>query len=724
MKITPPVAACPRPSVGRTGSARAPLLWITTAAASAALLAGCGGGSGGGYAGFPAAASGAAPETSPAAPAPAPVAAATTVSGTVASGAPFSGAVLTAVDQTGATVCSTTVSTTGTYSCALPPTVKAPIVITARRDDEVLYGVSATTADGTVNVTPLTTIVVARLSPAGDPTKLAGALQVNPDAVTAATIQAQVDQLLALLKPLLDALGTTISPITGAFAADGTGQDRVLDSIAVSVRPDGTAASVEITVRTVPAGGAESPPVVVKFQSSDAVLPILPAVQAAALPPPGLSVAVTDLMSRITACYALPLSQRVNAASDSTAVTGGPADVKAPVCRSLFVGDDPGSYFQSGSKVGRDTSNNGTFAGLFRPGATGVIFDLGRLRYYRPNGDLAITYRTLDTAGNVATDVLVVRDVGGVVKLIGNQLTYSASVRAAIQVRDFVNSPAANYVNVGYDVAVANVLGANGLTIFSKVVVTSPDNKTYTLVPTAGNSSLRFVLPNGVVTGTSIIRLAAEYLDTSIPGNPAAKDTGLVYVSPQFTDAQLGAIDNQGVWKLEFFHVDSSKANVVQTYRTISNAPTIAQARRLPLPELTTAMRAKLIADTANSTRYTFGAPSASNPNVINFSVSGQDAWMVPSGAVAPITLTAFGATATVNNVAGVNFDDQLSVSTSARQGQISCSTATVQDLHCDTSTGVPQYAAGDYYNYLQLSARNADQMESFKGIPLYKIVP
>ena len=90
------------------------------------------------------------------------------MSGVVASGSPFAGASLTVIDRTGATVCDTSTDAKGAYSCILPPATVPPLAITARRDDQALYSVSASLTGGRVNVTPLTTIVVSRLSPNGD----------------------------------------------------------------------------------------------------------------------------------------------------------------------------------------------------------------------------------------------------------------------------------------------------------------------------------------------------------------------------------------------------------------------------------------------------------------------------------------------------------------------------------------------------------------------------
>lgn len=158
-----------------------------------------------------------------------------------------------------------------------------------------------------------------------------------------------------------------------------------------------------MTVRTVPTGGTVSP-ISISFRSADPSPPALPATLAAAqLPPAGTSQAVAALMDRLSACYALTLSQRVNAPSDTGSVTGGPADVIAAVCRTLFVNDDPASYLSGGLRVGRDASNAGAFASLYRSAATGVKFDRGQLEFYRDNADLVLSYRTVDATSGSAT---------------------------------------------------------------------------------------------------------------------------------------------------------------------------------------------------------------------------------------------------------------------------------------------------------------------------------
>jgi hypothetical protein len=694
--IPRPITYCPEPA-GMASLRRLGLIAATVA------IAGCGGGDNDDSAG----------------PAPAPVPVATTMKGVAASGAPFFGAKLTAVDATGATVCDTTVSTTGTYVCELPATTRAPLVISALRDDVGLYSVTAGTTGGTVNVTPITTIVASRLSPNGDPAQLATAIQANPTTVDDTKIQSQVSQVEALLKSLLDSLGDATNPITGSFTADGTGHDRVLDAIAVTVRPDGTAANIEVTVKTIPAS-AEALPVAVSFRSSDPTPPALPAVTAVALPPPGTSTAVADLLKRITACYALPLSQRVNAASDTTAVVGTAADVKSPVCKSAFFNDDPGTYLYGGNRVGRSAANTGSFSGLFRPGATGAVFDRGEIGYYLPNGDVFVVFRTVDAAGNVAVSYSVARNSGGSLKFIGDQYAYFGMVFPSVQERDFINAPSLTYYNVGYDLSVDNVL-SNGVTIFSKVVVTAPGGATYTLVPTVGSNSLRLLRANGTVTGTTILRLNAAYRNLATAGNPAERDTSLVYVSPRLTDSQISELPNQGVWKMEFFHADPARPNVIQTTRTLQRSYQLAEAAQVKFVTLTSPMRARLVELTAQTRNFIYTSPpSATSPNAFYFGNAATNAWAVPSLAVTPSAFTVFGNAPTVNGVIGAPFDDRADISSSARTATVNCSLATNTDAHCDTSTGVTQYAQNSTINYVQLSGRNARLVTHLAGSAFY----
>lgn len=197
---------------------------LAAALLSAALLtvAGCGGGS------------------TPPTPEPPSI----TLSGVAATGAAFVDAVITVIDSTGAVVgTSEPVGTDGVYAVTLSANAKAPFVLVASRTDangdtQTLVSVVESATQTTANVTPITTLIASRLSSSGDPTKLdeelaAGTVEITPQAVADT-----VAEVKAILAPLLAATGTAdANPLTDSFTTDGTGYDRLLDSISITIVP-------------------------------------------------------------------------------------------------------------------------------------------------------------------------------------------------------------------------------------------------------------------------------------------------------------------------------------------------------------------------------------------------------------------------------------------------------------------------------------------------------
>jgi hypothetical protein len=686
------------------------------ASASLLILSACGGGSG---------------TSTPVAQAiVTPVATDFTLSGTAATGAALAGATIIVTDKDGKEVCNQTAAADGSYSCTIPLTAKGPFVIVATLDEQSLVSTVAEAATSTANITPLTNLIAARLSPSGDPKNLVDELKANNTLYDKASLKTKVDDLLAALKPLLDALGDGTDPITGTFKADGSGHDRLLDAVQVSVRPDGTGSNIELTVKT--SGASTAAPISVSFRSNAQTAPVMAPVAAASLPVTGVPILVSSFLSKLQSCYALPVLDRVTEAVPTGIASN--ATVKAPACKAMFVDNDPATYLSNGATIGSSRSAN-NFSGLFRDGATGLKLDRGNLEFLRSNGDMVITYRWIDTAGNTDNDQVVVRKVGDELRLIGNQYAYSAIVRAYVQNRDFINTPTFNYLATGYNIAIKNQTDSGGSPIFSKVEVTTPSNTVLTYVPVAGRANM--VIQQGATTfNTGVIRLAAKYINAATAGNPAEKEGGsLFFKATQSTDAELAAIPDQGVWTLKFVHVDPSKADVVQAYKTTSRAPTLAEASYMTFANVTPAFRSEVIASTATNGAYVFSsAPSASDPNRVDISANGNlDAWTVPSGALAPTAITAFGRAPNISTtptlVRGASFDDGVTVATNARKVVINCSKQSNADLHCanavsNTTPGVvvTQYAQGSSVNSIELWARSAKQVEVSKMIATYKL--
>lgn len=685
---------------------------LTAALAAAGLLtlAACGGGGG-----STTSDTGAAGATTPT-----PVATSVTFTGVAATGAPLSGAAIRIKDRTGAVVCDTVADAEGRYRCGLGAGPKPPFVITATLDQTSLTSMAAEATRGTLNVTPLTHLIAARLASNGDPGQLAADIQASPGAVDKTKLEAAVAAMMAVLRPVLDALGEQTHPLTGSFRADGTGHDKLLDALQVSVRPSGDRSNIEITVRTLPTSEHDAP-VKVSFTSADAApAPITQTISPAQMGTDNIPVLLADMMRRMTACYALPQSDRV-----TNGELAGSA-LRADACRTLFVDNDPAGYLNNGARVGPGAA----FGGMFRANGTGVVFDRPAFEFYRANGDLVFSYRWTSPAGAVDNEQLVARKVGTALKIVGNQYQYDARIRAWAQSREMINTPAFSHIDTGYNLYVSNRVNSLGNSVFSKVEVTTPRGNILTLEPQSGLSYLTLVNGGGQLTGTSVVRLNGRYVDPTTAGHPKDKETALFYADPVAnSDEVIRAIPDHGVWRYEFFHADGVTPNVVQHYRTVSRAPTLGEVNAMPFVELTPAARADVVAMSSAKGLILFDkTPSADDPAFAPIAApNGGDFWFVPSGALAPTSISLYGRAPQVSApgvtpvVPGARFNDSMSVSTLARKASMPCSRQSAGDLHCDASFP-NQFAVGSNVNAFEMWARNARQVEVSKLIGFYKL--
>ena len=75
---------------------------------------------------------------------------------------------------------------------------------------------------------------------------------------------------------------------------------------------------------------------------------------------------------------------------------------------------------------------------------------------------------------------------------------------------------------------------STGAMLFSEAAVTTPAGKRLLLKPVAGRSFMVIVQPDGTLSGTGVQYFAAGYKDKdkATAGNPADRDSGLVFASP------------------------------------------------------------------------------------------------------------------------------------------------------------------------------------------------
>ena len=619
-----------------------------------------------------------------------------TVAGTAAGGAPFAGATVTLIDSTGATFAGGVTGTDGGYTITVPLTAKPPFVVQAVREDKTLVSVVAEAKDTTTNITPVTNLIASRLSTSGDPAKLADELKANPALFDAAALKVKVAEIVALIKPLMDAVGDTADPLNGRLVADGTGADKVLDSLSISITPSSAASvNIEVAVKQKLAEGVS--PTVISFTNATAPATAIAAVTATDLVPSGTATLIADLLKRMTACYAVPLADRVTSG-------GTAANIVAPACKDIFLGNDPASYKQNGSFASSNGAWSTIFDGINLPGTPGIRFDRGSYEFTRANGDLVIAFRSLSSLDAVTNSTLVVRtDTDGKLRAIGNQYKYNGGVTAYEQLRNFVSQPAADYYSTGFVPNVNNTL-SGGTPIFAKVVVTAPNGNTLLLKPSAGSAYLPLVKTSSTgsetVTGTSFVRIRSVYVDAANAAkNPADADTTLFFASTPLTDAQIAVIPAQGTWKFEYYLASAPTViDATQYYKTRARAMTIPELQTQLLANLPDEIIAEIKAATVTITN---------GPTYVPVPTTGpiDPVWAVPAGALAPTSIQAYGSSAPVApSTTRPGFNDKTAVRSIDRTGNIFCSAASGSDTHCSGGN----FAAGGRLSGLHLWANDA----------------
>lgn len=651
-----------------------------------------------------------------------PQAPAITISGVAATGAAFVDAVVSVIDRTGAVVgTSTPVGSDGVFSVTLSSNAQAPFVLVASRTDangetQTLVSVVESTTQTTANVTPITNLIASLLSPSGDSGKLAEELVAGTASITPDSVAATVTEVKTILATLLDATGTaSTDPITGSFAVDGTGYDHLLDSISINIVPSSdTSSNIEIAVKQQLPDGTQ--PTTTSFTSDATTIAPLPAITGK-LVEEGTAVKIANLLADLTACYAVPLEERIAGATVSDdQVSGTASAVVAPACRGAFDGNDPANYLSNGRRVASD----GSFSGLFRRGATGLIFSQGSYEFTRGNGDLVIGYKTRSTNGSEAFDTIVVRkDLNdGKLKAIGNQYQFPGGVTAYQQHRQFLtlNQSAYNYRSTGYTFSVDDRKDSSGNSIFDRVEVTTSKGTTLTLKPAAGYSYLNLVKGNGTVVGTNFVRLRSAFDNPATTATFATMEPGLFFSNQGYTDADIAALPSQATWSFKYFLVGntSTTPDAVQAYKTRARAMTIEELKARGLAQLSAQDIADIQAQAGQKGIDFEGEPD----NVVH--------WTVPAGALPPTQVTLFGAlfnTSTNPWTRLQGFNDSISFSSTARQSPLTpCSPAGANDLHCSNTPVPGSYAPGAYVNSLHLWARESSGREFASFFAMYPL--
>jgi hypothetical protein len=540
------------------------------------------------------------------------------VTGIAATGAPLVGALVQIYDGQGQPLLGTPalVGVDGKYAAEIPAGAQGPFVFEVNNGTEKFYSVMADKSSAQLNINQLSHLIAAKLSPTGNPYTLAEEIAAGTASVTTASTSAEVTRVMGALSPLATALGLgTINPLTVNFSANGTGFDRMLDSLDVKVEPKTAGSQIDLTLKQAVREDQELP--VMSFAHGDAPAQ-LGAVQSTKLVDSGLTPKIQVLMKQLTDCYAIPLADRVGGSAERA------ADITSPACRDAFIGSNPVNYRSSGMDVAKSQHFSGIFTA---PHTLAVKFPDPKFLYtieanvpFGPRaGDTVFSFRTKDENGNFQIERNIGRiDTDGKFRLVGNQYKYDIGVSPYAQRRTFFGQAESTYLSVGYVFPVSckqlyeTPRVGNPQILKVKVVPPgSSDSDAIVLLPnqTAGkcNSSF-FTLANGASlpdgmgdpsrpSTTGFLRLQSRYeVGQTTPDNHPAKFESILAFAMEddgsdFTDSMIKSIPQFGTWKFLYYSFDNGnwQLEAEQFFKTTARSMTVDGFRKtVKLPEFVT----------------------------------------------------------------------------------------------------------------------------------------
>lgn len=665
-----------------------------------------------------------------------------TVSGIAATGAPMANATLQIYGKDGVAVLTTPVSIAadGTYSATIPATATGPFVFEVDNGNDKIYSVLPNkSSTPVVNVTPVSNLIAAKLSSTGNPFNLSSEIAASSATVSSTTLTAATSTIMTALQPLATALnlGSSINPLSTTFSANGSGFDRMLDSLDIKIEPKGATSKIEVTLKQSVDENQDLPKISFAHNETPAALPT---VDATKLVTSGLTPKIQELLDKLTACYAVPLSSRI--ASGGTAAS----DIQSQTCKDAFIGGNPAGYKSGGMAIAKTQHYGGIFTTESTAGVTfsdpKFFYSVGTTVANGPTqGDIVFGYRWKDEYGNFQIEKNVGRiDTDGKLKLIGNQYVYDIGVGAYSQRRNYINQTASTFNSVGYSFSLScyqlNQYQGAGNKI-EKVNVTSPNGKVITMIPNlsgpncnygyfvialpkdgSGNATLDGMGDPSYATGTGFVRLQTFYEtgDTTTTNHPRKLDRKLAFIGgydgTDLTNAEIEAIPQFGTWKFEYYKTKTAGSNPVATqyFKTTARSLTVDGFKKVvKLPELTADLKTSLATNTTcyNNSVYCY-YKQASGPFVANWTKT-TDPGLAPASYMARV----YG----VKNISvtpsssWVGYEDSIKFGSSKTTASIRCGQgeAAVQSYCAGISPSTADFGSNASIDALDLVSRAPD---------------
>ena len=664
-----------------------------------------------------------------------------TVTGIAATGAPMANATLQIYGKDGSAVLATpaTISNDGSYSATIPATASGPFVFEVDNGSEKIYSVlPSKTSTPVVHVTPISNLIAAKLSATGNPFNLASEIAAASTTVNSTAVTSATTSIMTALQPLGAALSldSTFNPINSTFTANGSGFDRMLDSIDVKIEPKGAKSQIEVTLKQSVNEDQDLPKI--SF-AHDATPANLPTVDSTKLVTSGLTPKIQTLLDKLTACYADPLSTRIT--SGGTAAT----DIQSQNCKDAFIGGNPAAYKSGGMAIAKTQH----FGGIFTADSTaGVTFSDPKFFYTvgttvangPTSGDIVFGYRWKDEYGNFNIEKNVGRiDTDGKLKLVGNQYQYDIGVGSYSQRRNYVNQTASTFNSVGYTFGLScyqlNQYQANGNKIV-KVNVTSPGGRKMTFIPnlSGGNCNYSYfviALPKdktgtatvdgmgdpSYATGTGFVRLQSFYEagETTATNHPRKLDKNLAFIGgydgTDLTNDEIEAIPQFGTWTFEYYKTKTAGSTPVATqyFKTTARSLTVDGFKKtVKLPEITADLKSNLTTNTTcvNNSVYCY-VKQATGPFVATWT-KPTDPGFTPATYLARV----YGVKdVTLNSASWVGYEDSIKFGSSKVTASIRCGQGetSVQSYCSGTIPSTANFGTNATIDALDLVSRAPD---------------
>lgn len=467
------------------------------------------------------------------------------VTGTVAVGAPIAGGAVTVYDSSGTEITTSVTNDSGAYDVTIPSGSSAPFLIKVEFGDQVLYSIKATADSGVANVNQLTHALSAMLSTSGNPSKLTSELASGDTAITESGVNEKSELLSAAIAPVVakveaDSAVSVGDFLSSSFTANGTGLDKVLDSVSLSVTAftgtSGVENSLEVTYNVPTDLESNGEPTSISFTSTStkaAIDTLAAGVTINQLPVDNLPSMYLEFLERMQACYDIPLADRAS----NGAVT-------AQACKNIFYEQDPNNYRDGGYGVGPNrfksmvsSSGKVTFSQVSR----GILLQDISLSNGALSGRALISFSSEDEAGDRTYWSMVTRvftlNGEAVLGAYGDQNLgeFYVNSEASVIHHPLHTDTSLDYVVSGYAIY-APAYEPSGKTI-KTAILTTPKKKldgTYNKIvmgKQTGRSSLRICkaseynattnIPTGSCTLTPLLVQGLMYVDED-PDSPTS----------------------------------------------------------------------------------------------------------------------------------------------------------------------------------------------------------